>query len=742
MVRTCQGHTNKGKSMGQRTDQTQLLADAIAASTKYPIFWVNVYTDPEGTKHKIPALNRDICAAHGWGSGSGDDFKAGFYAATQDRATIEAMMKAAGDRASAIGVATGAADLVVIDDDRAKKEDPIAEAFFARHAAELAEARIHRTTSGGKHYIFAASDQNIVSSRKSADAIDIRGASGFVVWPPSLGYSVEHDVDPPQMSRALLADLLRMQTADRASGAADAGADLSGVDLEELEKRIRTGADFHYTTLEITKRWALAGMEQDEALARLMALYDEARPASGAQLGRWQKARKDAERALDGALRRFKPRDERAALDALAQLLGVEDDPEIPVEDPGPVDDPVHGHVPRPLDQYEPRRWLLGNILIRQFVTVLAGSGGGGKTSLAIGWALSLASGKPVMGERVGKPRRVLIWSEDPPEELAKRVDAAMQIHGLTRADIEDRLIVVSIDELKITIARFSQELREVIAVDLPALKKIILSNKLDVVMLDPIAELHELEENDNVQMAKLMGMMRSVARETKAAILLLHHASKASVDAGKKSAATATRGAGAIVNSARVSMVLNEMTAKDAEDLGIREDERPLYGELTRPKANMGPRTFGGDFVKVELVPFGNGDEENDEDVVAVSVPWKPTAASQGERFGDMVLAVQILQTLPPQERRTKGASRADYPVAKALGLDLGYEKAKADLTKEESAARGRVTAVLSQLVGMGALEVIDFKDPGPGKNHGKAYEVTKGGLALVENMIEERAE
>ena len=728
--------------MGQRTDQTQLLADAIAASTKYPIFWVNVYTDPEGTKHKIPALNRDICAAHGWGSGSGDDFKAGFYAATQDRATIEAMMKAAGDRASAIGVATGAADLVVIDDDRAKKEDPVAEAFFARHAVELAEARIHRTTSGGKHYIFAASDQNIVSSRKSADAIDIRGASGFVVWPPSLGYSVEHDVDPPQMSRALLADLLRMQTAYRASGAADAGADLSGVDVEELEKRIRTGADFHYTTLEITKRWALAGMEQDEALARLLALYDEARPASGAQLGRWQKARKDAERALDGALRRFKPRDERAALDALAQLLGVEDDPEIPVEDLGPVDDPVHGHVPRPLDQYEPRRWLLGNILIRQFVTVLAGSGGGGKTSLAIGWALSLASGKPVMGERVGKPRRVLIWSEDPPEELAKRVDAAMQIHGLARADIEDRLIVVSIDELKITIARFSQELREVIAVDLPALKKIILSNKLDVVMLDPIAELHELEENDNVQMAKLMGMMRSVARETKAAILLLHHASKASVDAGKKSAATATRGAGAIVNSARVSMVLNEMTAKDAEDLGIPENERPLYGELTRPKANMGPRTFGGDFVKVELVPFGNGDDENDEDVVAVSVPWKPTAASQGERFGDMVLALQVLQTLPTHERRTKGSARADYPVAKALGLDLGYEKPKAELTKEESAARGRVTAVLSQLVGMGALEVIDFKDPGPGRNSGKAYEVTPGGLALVENMIEERAE
>jgi hypothetical protein len=125
-----------------------------------------------------------------------------------------------------------------------------------------------------------------------------------------------------------------------------------------------------------------------------------------------------------------------ALTDRLVEQLKTVFDPEIPVEDPGPVDDPVHGHVPRPLDQYEPRRWLLGNILIRQFVTVLAGSGGGGKTSLAIGWALSLASGKPVMGERVGKPRRVLIWSEDPPEELAKRVDAAMQIHGLTRADL------------------------------------------------------------------------------------------------------------------------------------------------------------------------------------------------------------------------------------------------------------------------------------------------------------------
>lgn len=723
--------------MGQTTDQTQILADAITAATKYPIFWVNVYTDAEGTKHKIPALNRDICQRHGWGAGSGDDFKAGFYAATQDRSVIEKMMRAAGDRATAIGVATGAAGLVVIDDDRAKKQDEVAEAFFARHAEELARARIHRTTSGGRHFIFAASDAKIISSRKASDAIDIRAASGFVVWPPSLGYSIEHDVDPPVMSKALLADLLRMQTAYRATGAADAGADLSGVDEADLEARIRSGADFHYTTLELTKRWALAGIEQDEALGRLHALYDEARPSGGPLLGRWQKARKDAERALDGAMRRFKPRDERLVLDTLARLLG-EEDPELPVEEVEPALDPVQGHVPRPLDQYEPRRWLLGSILIRQFVTVLAGSGGGGKTSLAIGWALSLASGKPVMGERVGKPRRVLIWSEDPPEELAKRVDAAMKVHGLTRADIEDRLIVVSIDELKITIARFSQELREVIAVDLPALRDIILRNRLDVVMLDPIAELHELEENDNVQMAKLMGMIRSVARETKAAILLLHHASKASVASGKQSSATATRGAGAIVNSARVSMVLNEMTAKDAEDLGIHEDERPLYGELTRPKANMGPRTFGGDFLKVELVPFGNGDAENDEDIVAVSVPWKPTPASQAERIGDLVIAVKTLQALPPQERRTKGSSRADYPVAKALGLDLGYEKTKADLTKEESAARGRVTAVLSQLIGMGALEVIDFKDPGPGKNHGKAYEVTKGGLALVQNMMD----
>jgi RecA/RadA recombinase len=712
-------------------DQSQLIADAVTASTKYPIFWVNVYTDQQGDKHKIPALNREICQKNRWGQGTGDDFKAGFYAATQDQDVLEAMFEAAGGRATAFGVATGAAGLVVIDDDRAKKDDPVAEAFFERHAAELAQARIHRTTSGGKHFIFTAPEWTIVSSRKTCDAIDIRASTGFVVWPPSLGYAVERDAEPPEMSRALLADLLRMQTVYRVSGAEGAGADLTGVDVDDLEQRIRTGADFHYTTLELTKRWALAGMEHDEAREKLLALYDEARPKGGVALGRWQKARKDAERALEGAIRRFKPRDERAVLDALAALFG--EPPEGVVEEI----EQVHGHVPRPLYAYEPRRWLLGNILIRQYVTVLAGSGGGGKTSLAIGWALSLASGKPVMGERVGKPRRVLIWSEDPPEELSKRVDAAMQVHGLTRADIEDRLIVVSIDELKITIARFSQELREVIAVDVAVLKQIIAVNRLDVVILDPIAELHELEENDNVQMSKLMGMVRSVAREAKAAILLLHHASKASVEAGRKSAATATRGAGAIVNSARVSMVLNEMTAKDAEAFGIPADERALYGELTRPKANMGPRTFGGDFIKVELVPFGNGDADNDEDVVAVSTVWKPSPGSQVERVGDMVLAVQVLQSLPPHERRTKGASRADYPVAKALGLDMGYEKIKADLTKDESAARGRVTAVLSQLVGMGALEVVDFKDNGPNKNSGKAYEVTKGGLALVQNMI-----
>ena len=48
-----------------------------------------------------------------------------------------------------------------------------------------------------------------------------------------------------------------------------------------------------------------------------------------------------------------------------------------------------------------PRGWLLGNLLCRQFLTSIFADGAVGKTALMIAMALSLATGKKLIGEHV-----------------------------------------------------------------------------------------------------------------------------------------------------------------------------------------------------------------------------------------------------------------------------------------------------------------------------------------------------
>jgi AAA domain len=88
-------------------------------------------------------------------------------------------------------------------------------------------------------------------------------------------------------------------------------------------------------------------------------------------------------------------------------------------------------------DPIPPRGWLLGNVFCRRFPSSLIGDGGTGKSALRYAQALSLATNRQLTGEHVFQRCRVLIVSfEDGRDELRRRVSAAMQHHGVSRADV------------------------------------------------------------------------------------------------------------------------------------------------------------------------------------------------------------------------------------------------------------------------------------------------------------------
>lgn len=270
----------------------------------------------------------------------------------------------------------------------------------------------------------------------------------------------------------------------------------------------------------------------------------------------------------------------------------------------------------------EPRQWLYGTQLLRSFVTVLVAPGGTGKTAYAMVVAAALASGLNLLGEHVFERMNVAVLNlEDPMEELNRRLAAIRIRYDLGEEDLAGRYFMHSGEDRPITMAAFDGEGFDVIAPDEDALVKQVLSNNIGLLIVDPFAESHSLEENSNPQMVQAAAAWRRVARRTKCAILLVHHVRKGPTDT-----IDSARGAKALTDSARIGLLLAPMTEQDAADLGVPEAERTSYVRLSDAKANMAPRASKARWFKHCRINLGNARSNypNGDWVGAVEV-WEP---------------------------------------------------------------------------------------------------------------------
>jgi hypothetical protein len=118
-----------------------------------------------------------------------------------------------------VGVRTGeASGLSVLDIDGPKH--PEADVWLAAHRAQLPATRIHRSRSGGLHFIF----RHVPGVRNSQGGqrclpkgVDTRGPGGYVIWWPAAGYPVVCDAPPAPWPDWLLQALLPRPTAPAAA---------------------------------------------------------------------------------------------------------------------------------------------------------------------------------------------------------------------------------------------------------------------------------------------------------------------------------------------------------------------------------------------------------------------------------------------------------------------------------------------------------------------------------------------
>ncbi|TLU71264.1 AAA family ATPase [Lichenicoccus roseus] len=260
------------------------------------------------------------------------------------------------------------------------------------------------------------------------------------------------------------------------------------------------------------------------------------------------------------------------------------------------------------------RPWISPGYLLRQAITVLVGAGAAGKSSLMITWAIALTFNRAFHRMTPQHPCKVLIFNaEDGPDEQKLRFSAALRSFGATPANLKDLVVRVSTTKLGRLIGRVDGVLGFLPA--MTDLERQITSFEPDVVMLDPLIELHEADENDNGALREVMAHLRSLAVRHNLALLLAHHTRKGLITPGDPDAA---RGASAIVGAARIVATVVTMSQEEAISFGINDKVRRNYLRLDGAKSNHAALQNGEWFEKVAH-QLANG-----EWAVTV-VPWNP---------------------------------------------------------------------------------------------------------------------
>lgn len=436
--------------------------------------------------------------------------------------------------------------------------------------------------------------------------------------------------------------------------------------IHDLIEACRTGDQWHNNMIRLVAHLAGKGRTS----AEIMALADHITLPGYTVQQTWR----EMETALKGARAKYafeEPADdtveaEEAAREEAARPLEVVD-----AFDFDEADIPV-------------RPWLVPGALLAGYTHMLAAPGGSGKSLFTLQFAIALATGMQ-WGEFT--PRRryksIVINVEDDIDEQRRRLAAAARVMGVDPMTIRGMIFLVDSSQ-GVVVAGHDPVKRSLIMTPVAAkIRKFIEENKIDALFADPFAETFEGDENDNSEVKWAMKIWRDeISRPTKAAVYLVHHTTKYAANGAGD--ANVIRGAGAIVNSTRISATLMPMTVDDAAAIGVDPEDRHRFVRYDDAKANQSLLNASARWFRKESVTLSNGKGLQEPDEVGALVPWSPPDAFEGVSAQSIKIALERIHRgleddngSPTGERYTlrKGGQSdrrwAGKPIMECLGIE-----------------------------------------------------------------------
>lgn len=258
------------------------------------------------------------------------------------------------------------------------------------------------------------------------------------------------------------------------------------------------------------------------------------------------------------------------------------------------------------------RPWLVNRLLMRRAVTLLPAAGSSGKSVLSLTIAAHVALGKDFGQYKCKAPCKVVMYNaEDDLQEQSRRLYAICQEYRLPYEEVRSRIMLLTSDDFMLCIAHTTQRQPVMYEPHVTGLLDILRAPDVGLCVLDPLVEIHSCDEQDNGHMRFVMAVLRKIAREGDVSLLVPHHISKGGAGAQPRAGnADVSRGAGAIVNSARVVLTLFAASDADREAFGISEEDKHLFVRLDDAKMNLSLASSQSTWFKKRSARIINGDE------------------------------------------------------------------------------------------------------------------------------------
>lgn len=466
--------------------------------------------------------------------------KNGFYDASTDPETIEAMFKDAGARLHGIGGRMGAASgIFAIDADTYKPGEAgeAAKAYVAglERSGMLPPTRVHATRNGGRHYLFRAKE---FPNCKPSKGVEVKGEGGYIILPPSPGYTVE--------SRGLSEAPAKLVESLKAARSAQ-----SATSLDVLKQNVLSGDDFHDSLTQIAAKLSSAGEPLEAVQATLLGLMNASVAASPQhpRHDRWTPIMADRSgelsRIVGSGHAKFNVAAKtqglrEAATDTIRQMAAAMF-PAVRIETSQlPVITSLSKRragefrflAVSEMELREPQ-FLIADLLEENALIEIFGEPGAGKSLLAYDMAACIATGQSFHGHTV-REGAVLILAGEGHNGIKRRFSAWEKQTGRS---LKGAPLLVSQQPVQL----LDQESRLAMHAAIDAL--IAEHGKPSLVIVDTLARnFGPGDENSNRDMSYFVAVLDEVRSQYGCSVVIVHHSGHS--DSGRGRGASALKGA------------------------------------------------------------------------------------------------------------------------------------------------------------------------------------------------------